>query len=101
MENENKRANGRTDAPDQWQNAEHQGDWQLAESDESDTAEMLTAYQTDENSPRLYATGGDPDEEDNDDNDDEDEEPRDWGHTDPLDSPLPDSNDPSGPGSAV
>jgi len=96
MENENKRT-AANEEQNQWHDAEHQGDWQLAESQAEDSAEMLTSYHTSEN-PKLYATGDDPDDETDDEADDE---PRDWGHTDPLDSPLPDSTDPSGPGSAV
>lgn len=74
----------------------------MAESEAEDTAEMLTAYQAEAEHPPMYATGND--EEDEDEDDEDDDEPRnDWGHTDPLDdnSPFPDSNDPSGPGSAV
>lgn len=109
MENKNNRADA-----NQWRNAEHQGDWQISESESADQAEMLTSSDDELTDNRLYATGGNPgdddsDEESNNDDtdfdevdDNEDEEaPRDWGHTDPLDGPLPDSNDPSGPGSAV
>lgn len=48
---------------------------------------------------RYYAAQSKPapDEEE----ETEEEESGDWGHTDPTDSPFPDSNDPSGPGSAV
>ena len=92
MENENKRTD-----KNEWLRAEHQGDWQLEESQAEETAEMLTAYHPDDKSQRLYPTGDDPEEE----RDETEDEPRDWGHTDPLDSPLPDSTDPSGPGSAV
>lgn len=101
MENENKKT-APNDEQTQWRDAEHQGDWQLAESESEDTAEMLTSYNNENENPKLYAAGDDPQDEDDTDEDAEDEEePRDWGHTDPLDSPLPDSTDPSGPGSAV
>jgi hypothetical protein len=45
----------------------------------------------------------DDDEDDNDEDDNDDDEEGDWGHVDPAEgnSPFPDSNDPSGPGSAV
>ena len=51
---------------------------------------------------RLYATERDK-KEDDDDNDDDDEKTGDWGHVDPAESnsPFPDSNDPTAPGSAV
>lgn len=106
MEKRNEREKGEFNAgPNEWQ-AQHEGDWQLAESNEEDTAILLTA-QADQNEERpLYATGGSPgDDDENDDDeeddDDDDDNPQDWGHTDPLDSPFPDSTDPSGPGSAV
>jgi hypothetical protein len=102
MENENKRATDyNAESQNDWENAEQQGDWQLAESDADDTAEMLTTYQAEGENPRLYAAGDDSEDKDDEDDQEEEEEPRDWGHTDPLDSPLPDSTDPSGPGSAV
>ena len=100
MENENRNTAANEDKQNQWQAAEHQGDWQLAESDAEDTAEMLTSYHADAENPSLYAAGDDPEEAEEDDNEEEEIKP-DWGHTDPLDSPLPDSTDPSGPGSAV
>lgn len=48
---------------------------------------------------RYYAAQGNPDPEDEE--EEEEDSGSDWGHTDPTDSPFPDSNDPSGPGSAV
>ncbi|MCF6130885.1 hypothetical protein [Flavobacterium wongokense] len=51
---------------------------------------------------RYYASQNpDPDNDDKD--KEEEEEEGDWGHVDPAEgnSPFPDSNDPSGPGSAV
>lgn len=43
------------------------------------------------------------DQEDDDDSEEEEEEAGDWGHVDPAESnsPFPDSNAPSAPGSAV
>lgn len=103
MEKRNERETGGFSAgPNEWQ-AEHEGDWQLAESNEEDTAILLTS-QADQNEKQpLYATGGNPDDEDKNEEEenDDDDSPRDWGHTDPLDTPFPDSTDPSGPGSAV
>lgn len=73
----------------------------------------------DEDNQQLYVSSGkddpdrDDDDEEEDDDDDEEEdddteeneedEDGDWGHVDPAEgnSPFPDSNDPSGPGSAV
>lgn len=51
----------------------------------------------------LMAHQDDPDDDDDDTDDDTDDEAGDWGHVDPAEgnSPFPDSNDPSGPGSAV
>ncbi len=67
-------------------NAAPQTDWRNAERDDE----------------RLHAMQATPDDDDDDDNEEEEEEEsKDWGHTDPSDSPFPDSNDPSGPGSAV
>ena len=102
MENKNQRVAGQnSDAQDQWLNADHQGDWQLAESSEQETdAEMLTAQSDREDKSPLYATGDDPDEENTDDEENE-ADAADWGNTDPLSTPLPDPMDPSGPGSAV
>lgn len=55
---------------------------------------------------RYYATqqpDPDPDQEQTKADDKEEEDLQDWGHVDPAEgnSPFPDSNDPSGPGSAV
>lgn len=105
MEKRNEKETGRFAAgPNEWQ-AQHEGDWQLAESneeDEEDTAILLTAQAGQNEKQPLYATGGNPDDEDKNEDADEDEDnPQDWGHTDPLDSPFPDSTDPTAPGSAV
>lgn len=50
----------------------------------------------------IYAASGTPDPDEDDEDEEEDDE-GDWGHVDPAEgnSPFPDSNDPSGPGSAV
>lgn len=107
MDKRNDKETGQFSAgPNEWQ-ARHEGDWQLAESNEEDTAILLTSQADPNEKQPLYAAGGNPDDEDKDKENEEEEEednqdnPRDWGHTDPLDSPFPDSTDPSGPGSAV
>ncbi len=43
----------------------------------------------------------DDDDNETEEEENEDDERGDWGHTDPQDSPFPDSNDPTSPGSAV
>lgn len=48
----------------------------------------------------LYMSGGDEDEDREESEEDEDAD-TDWGQVDPLENGFPDSNDPSGPGSAV
>jgi hypothetical protein len=100
------------------ESAEPQDSWQLAEHNDNkftgqDATELLTAsdaYSADEDKDdeALYASEDDPDDEDEDDSeddtDDEDDadELTDWGNVDPQSHPgFPDSNDPSGPGSAV
>lgn len=59
-------------------------------------------YQNDEPEERIHAMAS-YDDPDDDEDDDDDDDAGDWGHVDPAESnsPFPDSNDPSGPGSAV
>ena len=113
MENTNK---------DTAQDAALQNDWQNAERNESQSADPsntqnndfrsaeASGYGTDEDADdSLYATGDEDRangelEDDNEDKDEsEDDGDGDWGSVDPAEdnSPFPDSNDPSGPGSAV
>jgi hypothetical protein len=106
MENTNREA-AFTDAP---QHAE-----ESTESNEFYTADYIAE---DEEETSIYAMAANvdpnPDDDEDDDEDDEDDEDdndetededddADWGHIDPAEgnSPFPDSNDPSGPGSAV
>lgn len=103
------------------QDAAPQNDWQNAETAITENTDAVEAAQydiEDGEEVTLYAAAGytDPDpeeEEDEEDEDDEDEEEDDeeeeeeesgdWGHTDPAESnsPFPDSNEPSFPGSAI
>lgn len=106
----------------QWdpaQNAAPQRDWRedetnawLTDTPNTENDELLNAepYGTDGNDDEhIHAMAGidtpDPDDEDEDEEETEEEEDEDsdWGHVDPAEgnSPFPDSNDPSGPGSAV
>jgi hypothetical protein len=90
-----------------------QNDWQDAEinmpldatSNAQDT-ELHTAasrYGANADSGKNMYASGNNDDPDDDEDEDEDEEEGDWGHVDPAEgnSPFPDNNDPSGPGSAV
>ena len=88
-----------------WQNTDANAERTIIEDNEEYTIyEML-----DENNDPIYAQQNieDPEEEeeeeDADSEEDEEEEEGDWGHVDPAEgnSPFPDSNAPSGPGSAV
>ncbi|MGV3695593.1 hypothetical protein [Flavobacterium sp.] len=97
-------------------NAVPQTDWQPADTNEP--IEGALTHQNDE-LRRAVAAGMSPEDAEaerffdanhhapispdpkEDDDEDEEEAKSDWGHTDPTDSPFPDSNDPSGPGSAV
>lgn len=81
-----------------------QNDWQNAENNASPN-DSLDAH--------VHAMAGidasdqeeeeEDDLEENEDNEEEEEEAGDWGHVDPAESnsPFPDSNAPSAPGSAV
>jgi hypothetical protein len=104
-------------------NAALQKDWQDDENIVPADASMINEFgeddatgfePVDESDQRYLAAGRDnddeddeddeDDDEDDDDDDDEDEDDEgDWGHVDTGEgnSPFPDSNDPSGPGSAV
>lgn len=105
------------------QNAAPQNDWRNAEDLVPTAAsainefaeEETTEYIEDEEQQPFYALSDDdpdPDDEEDDDNDDEeededeeeeDDERGDWGHIDPAESnsPFPDPNAPTAPGSAV
>ena len=81
----------KTTKTDAAQEAVPQKNWHYAETGES-----------------IYAAAGsdDPDEEadeEEEENDDEEEQSGDWGHIDPAEgnSPFPDPNAPTSPGSAV
>jgi hypothetical protein len=110
MEKKDNRNTAYNAAPQEnWQEANNEGNWQLAEASEEDTVSLLTTDTDDPDYPEpLYATGGDEDEkqenEENDSDEDEDED-GDWGNVDPQSDPVhpgpPDPMDPSGPGSAV
>jgi hypothetical protein len=99
--------------------AEPQDDWQLAEHNDNkltgrDATELLTATDAysadqDQDDEALYAAeenenddDSEEDDEDETDSEEDDDELTDWGNVDPQSHPgFPDSNDPSGPGSAV
>ena len=73
---------------------------------EEDVEERLFATEEDDDLDDDDLDDDDDDDNDDDDDDDDDEEEektRDWGHVDPAESnsPIPDSNAPSAPGSAV
>jgi hypothetical protein len=94
-----------------------QDDWQLAEHNDNkftgrDATELLTAsdaYSADEDQDdeALYSDndldeGNEADSEEDAESEDDADELTDWGNVDPQSHPgFPDSNDPSGPGSAV
>lgn len=90
-----------------WRNDETNA-W-LTETPDNQNEELLNAepYGTDGYDERLNAAASnddpDPDDEDEEETEEEEDENADWGHIDPAEgnSPFPDSNDPSGPGSAV
>jgi hypothetical protein len=80
------------------------------ENSEGFVAEPTSYFSEDREEVSIHAMAGidapdpDPDdEEEEDDAEEEEDENADWGHIDPAEgnSPFPDSNDPSGPGSAV
>jgi hypothetical protein len=98
------------------QGAAPQNDWQTAENNDS-LESSLTAQNTEPgNAPshsdetpeaadeRLNAARANREyDDDEEDKEDKDDDAGDWGHVDPAEgnSPFPDSNDPTAPGSAV
>lgn len=97
------------------QNAAPQNDWRNAETNESIT-EPTSQYDESGVNPTSYfaedreeepfyalASNVDPDEEEDESDTEDDEEAGDWGHIDPAESnsPFPDPNAPTAPGSAV
>ena len=96
------------DAPqNDWRNDET-NEWLSAPS--TDDKELRSAepphYSTADERLHTSASNDDPDEDEEDEvdaNDEEEETAGDWGHVDPAggNSPFPDSNEPSSPGSAV
>lgn len=90
------------------QNAYPQNDWHNAETNDEnkDFSDVDAPRYVEEESfderVNFSASLDDPDPKEEDD-EEEDEEEGDWGHVDPAEGngPFPDSNDPSGPGSAV
>eukprot|EP01136_Pigoraptor_vietnamica_P034059 Opistho-1_new@97608 len=114
MENNHNRDAAQNTAPqNDWRNAED-----LVPTDASAINEFAeeepTEYIEDAEEQPFYALSGnddpDPDEEEEDDEEDDDEENEedddergDWGHIDPAESnsPFPDPNAPTAPGSAV
>ncbi len=67
-----------------------------------DTAHGASHYGIEEDEARILASANYDDPKDEEEDEEENDE-GDWGHIDPAEgnSPFPDSNDPSGPGSAV
>lgn len=98
---------------DEAQNANPQNEWQNAETENAPLADPrqysgadgdAIARTNEEVDERLYAADPDEDDDDNDDDEKEDEDAAgDWGHVDPAEgnSPFPDPNAPTAPGSAV
>lgn len=96
MENTTRDSAPKTDPQNDWQNAERN-----ASTDADTRMDLLSVKATDEtDDKRQYATDKDKEEEIK---ASEEEENGDWGHVDPAESnsPFPDSNEPSAPGSAV
>jgi hypothetical protein len=75
----------------------NEGDWQLAEANETDTKEILSAQPHDHAENIKMNTGNSSDDNNNNDDDDDEARMTDWGDVDPQ----PSDNDPTVPGSAV
>lgn len=102
MENTNRDAANNAAPENDWQNAERneaRNENSVDSRNDFGRSAQANGYGTEERQ-KLHASDSDKEEEAE---ENEDEAAGDWGHTDPAEtnSPFPDSNDPSGPGSAV
>lgn len=91
-----------------WQNAQYSApahETQANSHNDDLRSAEANGYGTEDTDDRhRYAVQNNPDPDDEEEDDQEDDDfAGDWGHVDPAEgnSPFPDPNDPSGPGSAV